>query len=42
MATRTAILNVRIALNQCLEEIAKKEAPVKFAPLRASPIFYQI
>jgi hypothetical protein len=28
MATRTAILNVRIALNQCLEEIAKKEAPI--------------
>jgi hypothetical protein len=31
MATRTAILNVRIALNQCLEEIAKKEAPPKVA-----------
>ena len=29
MATRTAILNVRIALNQCLEEIAKKEAPTR-------------
>jgi hypothetical protein len=28
MATRTAILNVGIVLNQCLEEIAKEEAPV--------------
>lgn len=27
MATRTAILNVGIVLNQCLEEIAKEEAP---------------
>jgi hypothetical protein len=26
MATRTAILDVEIVLNQCLEEIAKKEA----------------
>ena len=29
MATRTAILDVKIVLNQCLEEIAKREAPVK-------------
>src|SRR5438876_9779902 len=27
MATRTAILDVEIGLNQCLEEIAKREAP---------------
>ena len=27
MATRTAILNVGIGLNQCFEEIAKTEAP---------------
>jgi hypothetical protein len=32
MATRTAILNVGIVLNQCLEEIAKKEAPTKNSP----------
>jgi len=29
MATRTAILDVEIVLNQCLEEIAKKEAQFK-------------
>src|SRR5438270_11702481 len=27
MATRTAILDGKIVLNQCLEEIAKREAP---------------
>src|SRR5580693_282677 len=26
MATRTAILDIEIVLNQCLEEVAKKEA----------------
>jgi hypothetical protein len=31
MATRTAILNVGIGLNQCLEEIAKKEAPASWS-----------
>src|SRR5580693_987574 len=36
MATRTAILNVRIVLNQCLEEIAKKEAPFSTA-MKAEP-----
>ena len=40
MATRTAILNVRIALNQCLEEIAKKEAPIsRLAPMVKDPAF---
>jgi hypothetical protein len=29
MATRTAILDIEIVLNQCLEEIAKKEAQSK-------------
>ena len=43
MATRTAILDVEIVLNQCLEEIAKKEAQSKMSykrhwtkPLRGS------
>jgi hypothetical protein len=36
MATRTAILDVEIGLNQCLEEIAKKEAQAK-APFEAAP-----
>jgi hypothetical protein len=31
MATRTAILDIEISLNQWLEEIAKKEAPFKRA-----------
>ena len=29
MATRTAILDGKIVLNQCLEEIAKREAPFR-------------
>jgi hypothetical protein len=33
MATRTAILDVEIVLNQCLEEIVKKEA--QFSASRA-------
>ena len=39
MATRTAILNVRIALNQCLEEIAKKEAPSRGSKLNRVAAF---
>jgi hypothetical protein len=38
MATRTAILNVRIALNQCLEEIAKKEAPIRLRCETGAPL----
>jgi hypothetical protein len=32
MATWTAILNVGIVLNQCLEEIPKEEAPINDDP----------
>jgi hypothetical protein len=35
MATRTAILDVEIVLNQCLEEIAKKEAQSNMAQAEA-------
>jgi hypothetical protein len=34
MATRTAILDIVISLNQWLEEIAKKEAPVSQSSCR--------
>jgi hypothetical protein len=36
MATRTAILDVEIFLNQCLEEIAKKEAQLRSRPISCS------
>src|SRR5437868_12909080 len=38
MATRTAILDVKIVQNQCLEEIAKREAPIRDGWFASHPV----